>query len=485
MRTHAIACLIPTVLALGGSRAVAAYCDPLPPINPNGTFISNFANACYAIPFTAGSGTSSFGDANAEYETFYYVVNPAYELIVLGTFPNARFLSATVYDTHTAITNQMLDQQFVPLTNSMTNPFVVGAQFVPNQQYAFRISLGGGLPVQERPGCSTAKFNLNFLDASMIHSGLTWTGYSGLPPGFPAHITGPNTGGQFLIRRYVDISHPPVDQVILRDLSTGCAVPAAQALSMKIIQPVSPKPSPLFDLDQVSDHVYFSQTIKAMQCYPADPHNSVRWYRPRDFIQIDNGGSAGLAASFTSTQLAPVLAGTSFIRIEFKAPAYPNTPCSTGSCSLTGNEDLRYYSMSFQQSSTTITSIKDSDMVQDPNGNITIIASMGAIPPPQVTAANYYTYIDLTKFQNYQNIGVLLLRNFLNNPNFMCSAFNGPYHTMEYNSGGGFMGQYVPTVDFPTAAKIPITPVPPTRPDSCTYVPPPPTDCPPQPGDSR
>jgi len=483
MRTHAIACLILTVAALKASPAVAASCNPLPPINPNGTFFSNFLNACYAIPLVSGMGSSSFGDANAEYDQFYYMVNPAYELIVFGTFPNARFLSATVYDTHTAITSQMLDQQFMPLTSSMVNPFAVGAQFVPNQQYAFRISFGGGLPVQERPGCGTSTFNLNALDASMIHSGLTWTGYPGLPPNFPAHITGPNSGGSFLIRRYVDISHPPVESVILRDLATGCAVPAAQALSMKIIQRYSPEPSPLYDLAQVTAHVYFSQTIKPLQCYPHDPHNSVIWYRSRDFVQIDNGESAGVIAQLSPTQLAPVLAGTNFIRIQFKAPSYPNTPCSTGNCSITGNEDLRYYSLSFQQMSATVTSVSDSDMIEDPNGFITIIASMGAVPPPYVTAANYYTYLDLTKFENYQTINALMFRNFLNNANFICSGYNVPYHTTEYNPGGGFMGNYVPTVDFPTGADIPTTPIPHLRPDSCSYVPQPPTGgCPTQPG---
>jgi hypothetical protein len=100
-----------------------------------------------------------------------------------------------------------------------------------------------------------------------------------------------------------------------------------------------------------------------------------------------------------------------------------------------------------------------------------LIVSLGATPPPAVTSANYYTYLDLTQVPNYQTLTRLELRNMLPNANFCCSTSNVPFLTTEYNPEGGFMGQYVPTVDFPTPAEIPTLPTPPVRPDSCLLVP--------------
>jgi len=52
--------------------------------------------------------------------------------VILGTFPNARFLMATVYDDHLVPISNLLDSAILPLTSAMTNPMLPGATYEPN-----------------------------------------------------------------------------------------------------------------------------------------------------------------------------------------------------------------------------------------------------------------------------------------------------------------------------------------------------------------
>ncbi len=458
----------------------AESCSPLPQINPHKDFVANFNNPCYAIRMAPGTGANELGDLNATYDQIYYQIMPGYDLVILGEFPNARFMSATAYDDHLAATGPaLIDYQILPLTNRMLNPYLVGATYVSGQQYGIAVDLGFGQPVTEAAGCRTTGTTIdkNILNASQIHSGLTWLGYPDLPPDFPVHEIGANDAGELEIRRYIDLPRTPLETVIVRQLSNGCAISAAQAIALNILSTSQPNPSPWLHETQINAHQEFSQSIVPELCYPTDPLNSVTWLRTRDYIPLDNTVAAGIQATVQSTWLQSLVAGQRFIRVQFPMPTVPDTPCATGACALTGNEQLRYFSFSFQNGTNTLYSLKDSDFVLDPLGNATLIVSLGGVPPPQVNAANYYTYLDLTQAQNYAQLQTLFVRNMLPNAGFQCSSFNVPFYTMEYNSVGGFMGQYQLTVDYPTAAEIPTTPVPPVRVNSCALVPPPPTIC--------
>src|SRR5215831_5921360 len=91
-------------------------------IDPNKDFFQNFDNSCYALPFPAGNGGRLAGDSNARYGLAYFKVNSRYELIVYGTYPQARYFSIAVDDDHNALTSSVYDQQIQPLTVSDRNP---------------------------------------------------------------------------------------------------------------------------------------------------------------------------------------------------------------------------------------------------------------------------------------------------------------------------------------------------------------------------
>jgi hypothetical protein len=468
-----------------------ANCEPP---NPNADFLTNFNKPCYALPLVSGNGLNYSGDSNATYDSVYYVVTPGYEIVLLGTYPNARFLSATIYDEHLAITSSILDQNIPPLNSTMTNPYLVGAVFQPNQQYGVTISFGYPLTATPSPGCSASDTTIDqtILNASQIHSGLTWLGYDGpipLPTGpgpwnpgapvgapFPVHQTGDNSGGLLMVRKYLAIANNTPETVIVRDTTTGCALPASLAITKGILSTMTGLNSPLLNQAQISAHQEFSNDIEELLCYHADPNNAKQWFRTVDYVPLANLGAA-LDLNLTSSNMQPLLNGQQFIRLRFPAPTTPNIPCASGGCALTGLENLRYFSISFLGASTaygktTLTSVSDTALNHDPNGNVTLLVGLGAQAPSFVTPANYYTYFDLTQIPNYSSLTRIEIRQLLPNANFSCSNANVPLFTMEYNNAGGFMGQYVPTIDFPTPAALSSpAPPPPSRGNTCTALP--------------
>jgi hypothetical protein len=456
---------LPNLLGLPGLD-----CIKTPAIDPSKDFLANFNNSCYAMPLSSSRGGEHAGDLNARYGLVFYKVTPGYELVLTGTYPNARFFSVTVYDSHSAETAAMTDSVMPPLNSSMINPFRPNTSFVPNQQYGMTIGFGAPPPVNVSPGCSTSDTTIdsNFLDASQIHQGISWNGYPGLPQGFPVHLTGASVGGSIIVRSYYDISQEPSPSVIVRDLSTGCAVPLKN--TDNIITTDVKKGGSWGDTAQTSAHDQFAYSIQPSECFPQDPQNGVQWNRSADYIPGYNEDAAYLAFYLSRSKVQSIASGHEFIRMRFQLPKMPDTPCTTGACALNGSEELRYRSISFLDKTQTLASLKDADFVQDANGNVTLIIGYGTKPPAYVTAANNYTYFDLSSVPNYRNLQSVTMRDILPNPGFQCSNFNVPFLYTEYNPEGGYMGNYVPTVDFPTATEIPTVAVPIVRPNSCPAV---------------
>src|SRR5437868_6501740 len=99
-------CMLLVSISFFPSIAFSLDCSTLPTQFtgnefPSGNFFSNFLNSCYTIPFQTGNGQNGQGgDLNSVYNKLFYKVDPRYQIIIVGTFPNSRFFSIAAYDTH-------------------------------------------------------------------------------------------------------------------------------------------------------------------------------------------------------------------------------------------------------------------------------------------------------------------------------------------------------------------------------------------------
>jgi hypothetical protein len=466
---------------------------------PTGNFFSNFDNDCYNIAFSTGDGSGGQkGDLNSVYNKLYYNVNPdmpPYQLIILGNFPNSRYFSVTVYDNHSAVSQNLTDVNIVPLTAKEINPFQPGVAYVSGQQYAIPINLGG-TPGTIETGCSMTGFNVsvNGLDGTQRHPFMNWN----LNPLFaatnppehevdtPSH-TNPNPAGAIIIRSYLNMTGTkPGDQphVIVRDVASGCAYPAAYVNStMNAVTASQTVGSTWLHHGQSEEHNAYEAWFGA-NCWGAIPDSSIQWARGPEYTSGGNP-DAGYSYGNVAVGLPQTLLDTGEVmRLRFRVPTTPPTPCTSG-CSRTGDEQIRYVSISFQsEGGITLASLPDhcptgstipcAPLNQDPNGYVTLVVSTGTPQPAWVNSANGYTWLDLSKTgdSNYMDWNQIAIRNILPSSTFECPASYVPYHDAQATTAGaGVMGLYAPVVDYPVAASLPSSASPITGPSTCAAFP--------------
>jgi len=457
---------------------------------PTGNFFSNFDNPCYLIDLSTSSATSVEGDLNAVYYTIYYQVDPRYELIVLGDFPNARYMNVATYDNHLGATPYISDTNIKPLARKYVNPFQPGVAYVAGQKYAVPIDFGG-TPGTIETGCSISAFNVdvNALDATQRHASMNWNadqGFSEKFPQVPLHVvdtpqhSNPNTAGMLHVRTFLNITSQVsgnIPHIIVRDVASGCAYPATYAVQTLQIVTTNGKMAQSTWLDQAqeSNHQLYETNYLAQLCYATDPQNAVAWQRGAEFVE-----GTGLTDSYASAVLPNGIAQTlaaagEVLRIRLRLPTTPPTPCTDG-CTRSGNEQTRYMSLSFIDftstycgCNTTVASLADSafTVTGNPQGYATLIVGTGATIPTWITPANGYTFLDLTTIKGYQQFNNLVMRNILPNSTFGCSGFVVPYLADEYTPTGNLTSDYAPVVDYPVASTLPATAAPLVRTPAC------------------
>lgn len=473
---------------LAGGPVYATDCSKLPTqFNgnefPSGNFFSNFVNSCYTIPFGVGHGGTAGSDLNSVYYKMYFKVDPHYQLILVANFPNSRYFAVTAYDDHSAISQSIMDQDIVPLTSEYLNPYLPGQSYVSGQKYAVPVNFGG-VPGNLENGCRMSGYNVgvNALDGTLRHQGMNWNSDPKVfkkYPNFPYHVvdtprhTNPSKAGILMLRSYMDITSSQYQPyVIVRDVASGCAYPSWYVVqTLGIVTHDGSLGDTWLDSSQSQAHQAYDLNYLPQFCYAVDPNNQVSWARDPEYVALINPDSSYTNTSLPA-QIAQTLAGSGEVmRIRFRAPVTPPTPCVSG-CSRTGTEQLRYMSLSFEGAqSHTLASLADSNLVKDPNGYVTIIAGTGAQVPSWITAANGYTLLDLTGVQGYQELCWLFLRHILPASTFTCSGEIVPFNTCEHTPGGGLMGEYLPVVDYPLAATLPRTASPLTQKNSCAIFP--------------
>ena len=469
-------------------------CTTLPPPDPGKKFLQNFLNGCYAFPLHAAKGSgNSMTDLDQTYAGFFYRVDPRYELILLGEFPRARYLSIKVDDGHYSTQEWLYDAQIEPLASQFVNPFTPGVMFKEDQLYAVSISFGGTQPLPEAvsPGCDLGpvNFHQNVLDATKRHEGISWNGKPDAPPWFPPHDdTGPNRGGLLTVRQYMNEADGgnlrfAIPVLIARDLTTGCAVPVAQILATEssppdtgLITGTESVAANWMDLQQTLVHQHY-RTLQRPACYAYTPSMAL-WFKPEAYLELPNPDAGYVLARVPPGYVNWLVENREFMRIRFRLPTMPSIPCD--SCSTTGDEELRYFSLSFiDNGKKTIASLGEFELARDPAGYVTVIVGFGSAPPAHVTAENYYAYLDLSAVENYQHLTTLAVRMILANPNFQCSANAVSTFTSEDNSLGGVMGEYAPVADVVRGSSLPTVAEPLQHPNSCGQTPPePPAACP-------
>jgi hypothetical protein len=456
---------------------------------PKGNFFSNFDNgslaSCYLIPFATGSGGGQGGDLNSTYYKIFYKVNPAYQLIIVGSFPDSRYFSVTNYDAHSAPAQFILDENVVPLTSSYINPFLPGASWVAGQKYAVPIDFEG-TPGNLEKGCMMNGYNVavNAVDATYRHAGMDWNSNPyvwKVNPSFTPHIvdtpehTNPNTAGVIMIRSYLDIT-PVGDQggpyVIVRDVASGCAYPAAYAIqTLQVVATNATAGNGWLDSNQADLHRVYENDYLQPLCFAFNPQNVAQWERGTEYVPGSIPDGSYLTATLKSGEPANLAAAGRVMRFRFQLPTTPPTPCASG-CSRTGNEQMRYMSLSFEEpAGTTLASLADNAFTQTLGGDVTLIVGTGAAIPSWITPANGYTFLDLTAISGYLQLSSLNVRNLDPASTFNCSGEIVPWDTGEYTSGGGLMGAYAPFVDFPAATSLAQTAGPPPANGQCAIFP--------------
>lgn len=461
--------LLFAVLAVCAGLASAQDCSNLPTQFtgnefPTGDFFTNFQNPCYLIPLVIPP--SLFTDLNDTDWHVVYQVDPRYELILVGSFPNARYFSAAAYDDHSLIAQAMLDANITPLTSSYVNPYQPGIPYSPGQQYAIAVNFGG-VPGTLETGCMLNGYNVdvNTLDATQRHQFMNWNTDSGFlqtVPAPPLHNvdtpqhTNPTPTGYILVRAYMDlnITDPATaPSVIVRDVASGCAYPAAYALQTLQIVNTSESANAVLDQVQFQEHQTYNNYLPSY-CYSGDPGNAVNWSRNREGGTGPNPFCAYLNAPTPPNLPATLAAAGEALRLRLRLPIVPPTPCTNG-CSRSGNEQVRYFGLSLNGANATLASVADSAFTQDSNGYATLIVGTGAAIPSWVTPANGYTFVDLTAVPQYQTLESLNIREIQPSNTFACSAQNVPYKTTVYTPQGSLTGDYLPVVDYPLAASLP------------------------------
>jgi hypothetical protein len=132
----------------------------------SGNFFLNFASTQtqldkYGFELKPGSGNAAQGDENSIYSSFYYSITNAqtlmtasgycaFELVVVGKFPEVRYFSVADYDMHYAPAQHIADLDLDPVGcqagascgTTYVNPFIAGTPFTPGNQYMVPIGLG-------------------------------------------------------------------------------------------------------------------------------------------------------------------------------------------------------------------------------------------------------------------------------------------------------------------------------------------------------
>lgn len=306
------------------------------------------------------------GDSNANYIIFPYEVNPDIEIVIKGQFPFARYMSFTLAGQQDNVIATASDRMIIPDPGS-TNPFLPGADWnADNRNYTVKIR---STPPPQGADHFVPEAGNNIFYAGTLKDGT------------------PNKFGLIGLRIYVpSIGYDKTGGVGLPKITycaakKDCRNTCVCGTVINTTEPQNPlNPSNVFSqepmlqccndtVEQNCDLIWSRIGVIATRLLQPDL-NTV--YILTDQIKRDPG---------------------KLLFIRWKAPTFPDTYHNMG---ILGNENMRYWSMSFvsRVGLLGLYTLGDFQTVIDNHGYVNLVISFGAPRPACVTTENGFNWID-------------------------------------------------------------------------------------------
>ncbi|WP_238882921.1 hypothetical protein [Clostridium sp. YIM B02551] len=306
------------------------------------------------------------GDFNATYHIFPYEVNPDIEIVIKGQFPYARYMSFTLAGQLDNVIATAPDKALIPDPGS-TNPFLPGANWnAENRNYTIKIS--SNPPPQGSEHFVPEAGNNTFYAGTLKDGTPNKIGFIGIRIYVPS-IGYDKTGG---------VGLPKITYCAAKKYcrNTMFSETFAQTTQTKNLQ----NPAYVFSKDSLFQGC---NDIAEQNC-------DLIWSRigviATRLLQPDLN-----TVYILSYQIKRDPGKLLFIR--WKAPTFPNTYHNMG---ILGNEDMRYWSMSFitRVGLLGLSTLGDFQTTIDRKGYVNLVISFGASRPSCVTTENGFTWVD-------------------------------------------------------------------------------------------
>ncbi|RAP28408.1 hypothetical protein C2W64_04842 [Brevibacillus laterosporus] len=353
-----------------------------------------------------------YPDCNARYYFYPFVVDPEVEIIIEGEYPCSRYMSYTVYGCNQQAIASAFDQMLIP-NDGCVNTFDPHANwYASNRSYTLKLQFTPPPPFvcPFVPGVGNNTF---FVGA--------------LPNGQP------NPSGILVYRIYVasegvEEAGGELPKVTYRRKKDG-----------KRLRVKNPMPLDMGAILQQSNWICAMQpsqmTNPSITLTPTP--NVLTWYRPtykQNLILLGNPQGGYTYAPLCSSP-------AQYLCMRWRAPTFPATYHNQ---SITGLENMRYWSMSFVSTvgTATICTLADYQTVLDQQGCANLIVGFGAPRPAFATPERGYTWVDLGN----QPVKGVIYRNMVVSACFPCTAANVPFGQQVTMQMGEYLpvGQYIP-----------------------------------------
>ncbi|CCF13783.1 putative uncharacterized domain protein [Brevibacillus laterosporus GI-9] len=361
--------------------------------------------------WTAFEENALYPDCHARYYFYPFVVDPDVEIIIEGEYPCSRYMSYTVYGCNLQVIATAFDQMLIP-NDGCVNTFEPYANWqATNRSYTLKLQF---IPPPQYvcpfvPGIGNNIFFVGALPNGQLNS---W--------------------GILVYRIYV--ASEGADEA-------GGALPKITYRRIRDGKRLRIKNSKPFDMKAI-----LQQSNQAC-CMPSNPianrtgalplnTNGLSWTRPsykQNLVLLGNPQGGYIYAPLYSSP-------TQYLCLRWKAPTFPDTYHNQ---SITGLENMRYWSMSFvsKVGTATICTVADYQTVLDEQGFATLVVGFGAPRPAFAIPEHGYTWIDLGN----QPVKGVIYRNMVVSACFPCTAVNIPFGQQVSMQMGEYLpvGQYI------------------------------------------